>query len=276
MATFNDFNQFNENKRDMYVLKLINKIITYLLTTHFFIACIAVALALETSIVLNQPFQPLPLYFLLFSSTHFAYNIYYIKTAQAKRFGLHAFISIIASGVLLFFIPTYTYPTLLLIGFTSTIYILPIFIRVNQNNRFTIIKLVLLIVTWVLTTWVLAASPIQFQFKDLVYLCYRIVFISISCLLFFIRDEKVESLKRKATQFNKFLIGFQLILSIIILFKVSLPIGIVYFITSIGCYYLACIWTKQARTHLQYLAYVDGILFIQASILIILFYFNTL
>jgi len=260
----------------MYVLKLLKKIISYLLTTHFFIAGIAVALAIETSLVLNQPFHPLSLYLLLFFATHFAYNVYYIKTVRAWHYGIHAFISLIACAVWLFYIPASAYPTLLLIALTSGLYILPIFMRFNQSKYFTVFKLILLIVTWVLSTWFLVASPFQFHIKDLVLLCYRTVFISISCLLFFIRDEKKESLKKIVIQVNKYLIALLFLLSLIILFKVSIPIGFVYFTTSIGCYYLAFMWTKQVRTNLLYLAFVDGILFFQASILIILYYFNAL
>jgi hypothetical protein len=84
----------------------LQKLFYSLFTTQFFIAAVAVLLSIETSIVLHQPFQSFCFYFFTFFATHFAYNIYYIKTQSGQLHKMLASISFIASILILFFVPS--------------------------------------------------------------------------------------------------------------------------------------------------------------------------
>lgn len=252
------------------MLRAIQKTVVFFLTTHFFIALIAVMLALETNILLHQPLQHWSLYAFIFTSTHFAYNVYYIKTDKRQMFMMLALVSLIASAGLLFFIPAVFYPRLFFIGMASGLYILPVFLSFKKNKYYTFLRLLLLIFVWVTTTWVLPAQPEIRQFSCSLLLLWRIVLISISCLLFFIRDEKEVRIRQQAVTILYVLLALQVMLAIAMLIYLQTMLGCLLLVSCLLCIFCSVRFLKRMHSHVFYLAFADGVLFAEAGIVLFL------
>jgi hypothetical protein len=252
------------------MLRAIQKTLVFFLITHFFIALIAVLLALETNVLLHQPFQHWSLYAFIFTSTHFAYNVYYIKTEKRQMFMMLASVSLIASTVLLFFIPQVFYPRLFFIGAASGLYILPVFLPFKKNKYYTFLRLLLLIFVWVSTTWVLPAEPKVNQYSFTLLLIWRVVLIGVSCLLFFIRDEKDSSIKQRAVFTVYILLALQSLLAVAVLIYIQALLGCVLLLICALCIFCSVRFLKHQHNHVFYLAFADGILFAEAGIILFL------
>ena len=242
-----------------------------LLTAHVLISCTAVALALETNIVLQQPFQPMAVYAFIFTTTFFAYNIYYIKTDRAAFYRPLAAISFTACVAILFYLPRMATFRFLLIGIAAVIYIFPLFFSFKKDKSFTVQKLLLLILIWSATTFLIPIGYQQYDIKFLLLLIYRIVFISTSCLLFFIRDEKVDRFRIQAISANYICAFVQIVLSLLILFVVPDSTGWVYLFISVLGLWLVRRFLQHRYPAVYYLAFADGILLLQAMIILTLY-----
>lgn len=258
------------------MLRAIQKTVVFFLTTHFFIALIAVMLALETNILLHQPFQHWSLYAFIFTSTHFAYNVYYIKTEKKRMFTMLALVSLISSAVLLFLIPGVFYPRLFFIGMAAGLYILPVFLPFKKNKYYTFLRLLLLIFVWVSTTWVLPAQPEIRQSSCSLLLLWRIILISISCLLFFIRDEKEVRIRQQAVTILYVLLALQVILAIAVLISIHTILGCFFLVSCLLCIFCSVRFLKHSLSHVFYLAFADGVLFAEAGIVLFLYLLHAL
>ena len=250
----------------------LQKLFYSLFTTQFFIAAVAVLLSIETSIVLHQPFQSFCFYFFTFFATHFAYNIYYIKTQSGQLHKMLASISFIASILILFFVPQLWHPKLLFIALPSAMYILPIFFNFGMNRGFRFFKLLLLIFVWVATTFVLPISKLSYQASMIVLLFYRIVLLSFACILFFIRDEYDQDLKRIASVAAWILLLLQFILAALVTSTIDIEVGICYLGICILNIVLGYRFLKTKQPNLQYQMFVDGVLFLQGFIVTIIYF----
>lgn len=250
----------------------LQKMLTYFFSAHFFIALIAVLLSLESSIVLHQPFQNAAVYVFIFSATHFAYNVYYVKTENARLFTSLSIIACLCTVASVFYIPQALFPKLGIISFASVWYILPIFYSFKKSWSFSLQKLLLLVFVWVGTTFILPVSIPDFQYETLLLLVYRIVVILLSCLLFFIRDEKDEELKRKAIAAVYVLCFLHLLLAFLVLFTVQISLGFLYLFTALLACFISFKFLSKNYAAVYYLAFVDGILFFQ-SFVVLIFYF---
>lgn len=242
-----------------------------MLTAHVLISLTAVLLALETNIVLHQPFQPYNVYLLIGAATFFAYNVYYIKTERAVFYRILSSVAFLTCVLLIFFLPAYMGPRFLIIGLASAIYIFPLFFSFKKDKSFTFQKLLLLVFIWSATTFVLPLQTLQYDFDTLILLVYRIVFISSSCLLFFIRDEKNPVYRSQAVLANVVCAVLQIVLALFILLFVQTVVGIVFLIVSVLGLLLVKRFLQREYPAIYYLAFADGILFLQALILVILY-----
>lgn len=251
---------------------LKNSIATYFFTTHIFISLIAVFLSLETSILFQHSFLSIDFYLFIFFSTLFSYNVYYIKTEQAKMYWT---ISIVAFVMMVFFFfksKLYLDTRVLILATLSIIYIIPVFLPFEKSKNFTTKKFFLLIITWVFCTFYLPLRSVHFNYYFFVLFTFRFSIMTYSCLLFFIRDEQNIKLKNTAQQYCKPIIAFLFLLSLIILFTIEKKLGLINLSISILCIFLNQYFLSNKRTKLDYLIYADGILALQSFLVYIFIY----
>lgn len=255
-------------------MQLIKKGIYYFLHTHFFISLIAVCLAFESRIILHQELSHYYIYYFIFSSTFFAYNVYYTKTYESKLFITLSALGFILTCHAVYLLPRVFYFNLLIVSIASSIYILPIFYPFKKSRIFTLQKLLLLIFVWVVSTFVLPIKHFVPNTETFILLIHRILLLTVSCLLFFIRDECNGIYKQKAISAFYIFCGLQCASAIIVVLFVNMLLGFVYVFISIICIFLAKYFLGVNRSKIKYLLYADGIMFLQSAIIIILHYFN--
>ncbi|GBL35134.1 hypothetical protein EMGBS15_07290 [Filimonas sp.] len=167
----------------------------FLLKSHFFISLCALGLSLETAVVLDVPFQSVWLYTFIFFSTFFSYNFYYIKTDAFPHAKVLAITGLVGAVISLMQMPYIPYLYLFMISVGSMLYLLPIFIPFKKTQTFSVQKLFLLILIWVMITFLFPVRHIHFNYGKGLLLIYRITLISHLCILFFIRDETMKNVR---------------------------------------------------------------------------------
>lgn len=250
-------------------MHLIRKFFSAFFHYHFFIALVAVAMSIETCILLNLPVQSVYFYLFVFFSTNFAYNIYYIKTPNAKQYLLMSVLALTGALSMFFFLEHKSMIKVFFISIASVMYIFPVFFSFKKDKSFTLQKLLLLTFVWVAVTFILPAPVLSLKYSTVLYLLHRIVFLLFSCMLFFIRDEPNAKIRKKANSFMPILICFQTVLSMSILFTTHTIIGAVFVFISLLCIPLHIFFHKKKRENLHYLIMADGILFLQSIIVIL-------
>lgn len=227
-------------------------------------------LCIETSILFHRALLSISFYAFIFFATHFSYNVYYVKTQQAKLFRILSSISFLLMSLFFFQLKLYNDPHILALSFLSLMYILPIFLPFEKAKSFTVQKLLLLILVWVFCTFFMPLRKIEIEFNTLLLLIFRISILSYSCLLFFIRDEKNQNLILKARQATIPLIALLILLSVVVIWAIDIRIGYIYLLISFLCILLNQYFLSKKREPIQYLKYADGILALQ-SVLILFF-----
>lgn len=248
--------------------------IRFILKGNIFIACCAVALALETSAMVRQPFHELPFYVLIFFATLFSYNLYYFFS---KEFGHHRILMLIgiigSIGAILTMrhVPIVQLATICIL---SGIYMLPVFTPIGRNFAFMIFKLPLLIVVWVFLTFIMPLEVLPFDFQTLLFGAYRFVFMSVLCLLFFIRDAKTPRVRNQSIAVLQVSVWLQTCLSIWIMASLSIPIGLINLVMSALLMRDAARYTREQYGQLEYLFFIDGKMLLQ-SIFVMIYYLLT-
>jgi hypothetical protein len=253
-------------------MHFLQRLFYSLFTTQYFIATVAVLLSIETSIVLQQPFLSKHFYLLVFFATHFAYNVYYIHTENGQMHKVLASISCISGLFVLFYIPRLFYPKLFFIAVPSALYILPIFFKFEINRGLRFFKLLLLILVWVATTFILPISKLSFHSPVIVLLLYRVVLLSFACILFFIRDECDQGSKRIASIAAWILLLLQILLAVMVTIILNVEVGLCYLGIGMVNIILGIRFLNTNQSNLKYQMFVDGVLFLQGFIITIIYF----
>ncbi len=235
----------------------------WLLRGHIFISLCAICMSIETCLTLDVPLPPISVMWLLFFSTLFSYNIYYVRTPEKKFYGLLSMIGALGAFVSWIMIPFSYHFMFLVVAVISVLYILPVFLPFPKPNTFALQKLVLLICIWVLSTFFLPLEKYTLTERNLILLSYRFVFLSLLCLLFFIRDEKKEILRLRASVAYQILLGIQLLFSSYFCYQQQWALGLSYGSITILLFFISKSLKKQKRGVFFYLGLVDGMMCLQ-------------
>jgi len=231
-----------------------------MLRGHFFISLCAIALYAETRQVFSLPNASCAEYGLVYFATLLAYNMYYLKT---EAFHFHAVLTLLGSlgaGICFMLQHTVSILSILTTAMLAVLYMLPVFIP-----RFIIlrkIKLPLLILIWVQVTFLWGLETISHSAFFLLYLLQRLTFLSILCMVFYIRDEVSDD---KRVHWIRLIQIFCLIalLTDSALLIYSIETGVA-FLLGLVCTVLVCRHVlKQTASHEYYLLFVDGLMILQ-------------
>jgi len=276
----------------------IKKFVDFLLFTSIFVAVCAIAFCLETSIMLNVPFNNFSFYAFVFGATIVQYNLHYIvkkvavkdsaRLAWSQRNKNIHLVLLIAGCILivysLFGFHLAHFIVLFILGCISFLYSFP-FIPFAQKKRikdYGFLKIITLSLLWTLVTVWFPVSGHKYDAGLFVFIFMkRLVFMFILCLLFDMRDIEVdrsENIRTLAVALGRkrsYILSYIVLLVFVLLavaqyiYLPQIQFLIPMLISAVAT--LATIeMTKKINSDYVYLAGIDGMMLLQ-PILIYLF-----
>lgn len=276
----------------------IKKFVDFLLFTSIFVAVCAIAFCLETSIMLNVPFNNFSFYAFVFGATIVQYNLHYIvkkvavkdsaRLAWSQRNKNIHLVLLIAGCILivysLFGFHLAHFIILFILGCISFLYSFP-FIPFAQKKRikdYGFLKIVTLSLLWTLVTVWFPVSGRTFDGGLFVFIFMkRLVFMFILCLLFDMRDIEVdrsENIRTLAVALGRqksYVLSY-IVLLVFVLLSVAQYIYfpqiqfLIPMLISAAATLATIELTKKINSDYVYLAGIDGMMLLQ-PILIYLF-----
>lgn len=236
------------------------RLLQCILKGHFVISLGAVALCIETNLLLQQALLSNFFYAFVFFATLFTYNFYYVKDVNFRYASLLSIIGLLGSITCFLIMPYQPIFLLTIIAALSILYIIPVFISIHKPEAFNVQKLFLLIIIWVITTHVMPQTNFIFNDKQWLLLVYRSIFISLLCLLFFIRDEINIIIKRRAILTTYAFILLQYLVCIYLLFVFDIGLFLILSLITSFILLLTIRFANKQVSAYYYLAFVDGLM----------------
>lgn len=253
-------------------------------------------MCIQTSILMHLPLNHPLFYCFVFGATLFQYNLPYVISLNKLKIkrglvsftstSIHHWLAAIAFGIMMVSLFALTLLQVLLftgIGILTILYsfnLVP-FTAGKRLKDYGLIKILTLTILWVVITVVLPVISKPFSTYLLVFLCgLRLLFLWVVCLLFDIRDISVDGNagiktlpvligENKAAFVCYLLNGIFLVLAI--LFSVqtqNLFVLNAYIISGAAAFFIIRL-TKTNHSPIFYLACVDGLMLLQATLIII-------
>ena len=190
---------------------ILQRFFYFLLFGSIFISLCAVAMCMETNILLHLSYNSVGFYVFVFGATLVQYNLHYVSKTVAidgsprlhwsrhqkqTHYILIGFgICMILYGLLTF--PLHHYVVLLILGVIGFIYSFPIIPVRGTRKRlkdFGLLKIITLSLMWTLVTVWFPANQLVFDSTIFLFVFIkRFIFIFILCLVFDIRDASVDA-----------------------------------------------------------------------------------
>ncbi len=261
-----------------------------------FISFCAVALCIETNLLLHLPLNHFSFYLLVFGATLLQYNMhYYFKTKSVTNFqrltwtlknkNLHIVLGAFGAGLITFCLLSFPHHhvfTLMILGVIAFLYSFPFLPFTNKKRikDFGLLKIITLALFWTfVTVWfpLEKANYSELSFQ-LIFLS-RFFFIFIICLLFDIRDNDIDNKENVATLSVKlgvknayllcyfFLIIFTTLTIIQFIFFKDYPQLLAMLISGVATI-ITIEYSKIHNSDIVYLACIDGLMLLQAGLVI--------
>ena len=271
---------------------IFKKIAEFILFSSIFIAACAVALCIETNLLLHLPLNTISFYCFVFGATLAQYNLHYlVKTTAVKNSvrlswslknkGLHKIL--LAIGILLILFSFFSFRLhhfiiLAVIGLVAFLYSFPA-IPIGNKKRikdYGFVKIITLALLWTLVTVWFPVVNSSFDKNIFAFVFFkRFVFMFVLCLLFDVRDieiDQAENIKTVAVLLGKkksYYLGY---ISLIVFIVLSLlqfnyygDSGVlITMLVSAFITYLTVEITKKSNSDFVYLAAIDGMMLLQA------------
>lgn len=277
------------------------KFYEFILFSSIFISICAVALCMETNILLGLPFNNFSFYCFVFGATLAQYNLHYLvkniavknshRLAWSQRNRkIHLLLFIAGVGLILFSFFSFHlkhFIILLSLGGIAFLYSFP-FLPFGKKRRikdYGFMKIITITLLWTLVTVWFPVNSMPFETSLFLFVfAKRFVFMFVLCLLFDIRDidvdrqEKINTLaviigKRKAYFLSSILLILFTLLSIIQYIYFPQKGVLIAMFFSVAATFINIELTKKSNSDFIYLAGIDGMMLLQA-ILVFLFSLN--
>ena len=276
----------------------LKKLTEFILFSSIFIAACAVALCIETNLLLHLPLNIISFYCFVFGATLAQYNLHYlVKTSAVKNSqrlawslknkALHKVLFAIGIGLILFSFLSFRLHHFIILGILGAIaflYSLPV-IPIGNKKRikdYGFIKIITLALLWTLVTVWFPVVNFSFEKNIFVFVFLkRFIFMFVLCLLFDVRDieiDKKENIKtipvilgkQKSYRLAYLTLAAFIILSVIQFYlfgswgvlMAMLISGIITFFTIQA--------TKKTNSDFIYLAGIDGMMLLQALLVYVI------
>ena len=276
---------------------MIRKTIEFILFSSVFIACCAVAMCIETSLLMHLPLNSLSFYSFVFGATSVQNNLHYLVKRNAvkgsrrmtwsmRNRSFHLGMIAFGSGLIIFSLFSFHlhhFIFLLLLGAIACLYSFPVLPFQNKKRLkdFGVLKITTLALLWTLITVWFPVNQMNFNVISfgLVFL-RRFVFMFILCLLFDIRDTEVDSQENIRTipviigSHKSYIICYSFLSLFVLLSLIQflhspelLPLSVM--LASAVATLFTIKYTKKHNSDFIYLALVDGMMLLQALLVII-------
>jgi 4-hydroxybenzoate polyprenyltransferase len=271
---------------------LAKKFAEFILFSSFFIATCAVALCIETNLLLHLPLNSISFYCFVFGATLAQYNLHYLVKTSAvkdsqrlawslKNKNLHKILLTIGIILILFSFLSFRLHHFIILGILGVIaflYSLPV-IPIGNKKRikdYGCIKIFTLTLLWtIVTVWF---PVVNFSFDRNIFLFVflrRFVFMFVLCLLFDIRDieiDKKENIntiavilgKRKSYYLSYISLILFIILSVFQFYYIEEKVALIAMLLSAVITFFTIELTKKINSDFMYLAGIDGMMLLQA------------
>jgi len=270
----------------------------FILFSSLFIAFCAVGFSIETNILLGLPLNPPGFYCFVFGATLVQYNLHYVSKKEAvkdsirfawsqKNQSIHYLL--LFAGIILVLISFLSFNLrhfyiLIFLGAIALLYSFPLipFGKKRRLKEFGILKIFTLSLLWTLVTvWFPVENMADHRAFFWLVFAERFVFMFVLCLLFDIRDHKIDTLKgiRTIPVYISIKRSYTLSYLLLILFYVICVFH--YFLlpqngfipamtVSVIATYLIIKISQKNASDIVYLSGVDGMMLLQAILVILL------
>ncbi len=273
----------------------------FLLFGSIFIALCAIAMCLETNILLKLPLNSLGFYLFVFGATLVQYNLHYVSKTAAidgsprlhwskHRKKTHYILILLGTAMIIYGLitfPLHHYIVLIILGIVSFLYSFPFVPTKSGRKRlkdFGLLKITTLSLMWTLVTVWFPVNMLPFDHTAFAFVfAKRFIFIFVLCLVFDIRDATVDSrhgIRTMPVMFGSkgsYLLGYALLaLLVVINIAEYYLIGNDYlwaFLCSIMVTGLVVRYSEKNNSDITCLFGIDGMMLLQA-ILVIIFRLN--
>lgn len=272
----------------MGLRQFLQSLVEWLIFSAFWIASCALALCVESSLILQTPMPAWHILLFVWASTFCHYNLHYLfrnrheawsrrdRWSRSHHFwflpaivlgGSVAFICLLRFSALEFLAVT-------VMAVTSVLYSLPVLPRSFQLKQMGVLKPIILASVWtVMTVWFPAqqADPLLLS----LVLCRRFVFMLVLCLAFDIRDQRKDEIQgirtvpvRWGASFTyrviDMLLIFFSIFALLVEWQLNRPLILLALWTSALLTKIAIQATKTQKSELYYLGILDGMMIVQS------------
>ena len=253
-------------------------------------------MCVETNLLLHLPLNSVGFYLFVFGATLVQYNLHYLakKTAlpgsarfrwSKKNAGSHKILA--AAGLILIIVGLFSFQLrhfifLSLLGFITLLYSQPVLpFKRKRLKDFGVLKIFTLTLLWtVVTVWFPVSQALYTDTSFLLIFLRRFIFIFILCLVFDIRDMEVDGRENRRTipvilgEKKAYLISYILLvlfaaLTFVQHLKTPDLVQLNAMLLSAGATFIMIEFTKKNRSDLAYLASIDGMMLLQAALVMI-------
>ena len=277
---------------------IFKKIAAFLLFSSIFIAACAVALCIQTNLLLHLPLNTISFYCFVFGATLAQYNLHYlVKTTAVKNSQrlawslknktLHRILLVMGILLILFSFFSFHLHHFIILGILGVIaffYSFPV-IPVGRKKRikdYGFMKIITLSLLWTLVTVWFPVVNLSFE-KNIFALVFleRFVFMFVLCLVFDIRDididgkENINTIAVLLGKKKSYLLAYCSLLVFIILsalqcFYFGDKAILMAMMLSAAITFLAVVYTKISNSDFVYLAGIDGMMLLQGALVYLL------
>ena len=254
-------------------------------------------MCIETNLLLHLPLDSVSFYYFVFGATILQYNLHYLVKQNAvkesrrmawsvKNRLIHKIMISMGSGLILislFSFHLHHFIFLMILGAIACLYSLPVlpFAKRKRIKDFGLLKITTLALLWTLVTVWFPVDEMTFNITSFQLVFFRrFCFMFILCLLFDIRDEEVDRTENISTLpvrvgvQRAYLICYGLliiftVLSLIQFVNSNNRVELIVMITSALATLVAIEYSKKNTSDYAYLALVDGMMLLQALLVII-------
>lgn len=254
-------------------------------------------MCIETNLLLHLRLNTPGFYFFVFGATLVQYNMHYFfkKTAVAnskrlawslKNKGVHKVLVVFGLALIiysLFSFRLHHFIILLVLGAVAVLYSFPFlpFTHKKRIKDFGLLKITTLALLWTLVTvWFPVDGESFLALSFLLIFVRRFIFIFLLCLLFDIRDievdrkENIATLAVKLGEKNSYVLCYILLIIFITLSAIQFiyrpdTIQLAAMLLSAAATIITIEFIKKNNSDVVYLACIDGMMFLQALLVII-------
>ncbi len=276
---------------------MVKRFFEFIFFGSIFISICAVALCIETNVLLHLPLNNFLFYLFIFSATLLQYNLHYLfkksavkasdRWAWSQKNKTTHWLLIITAVVFviagLYGFNIYHFIFLSVSGFITLLYSVPVlpFKAKKRIKDFGVVKIVTLVLIWTLVTVCFpAAHKVNSGPLFILIFAARFIFIFILCLMFDMRDVDIDSKeniktipliagRQKTRRIIYFLLVLFVLVSLLQYFQNNNFIQLNSMLISASATFFVVKISNREHSDFFYLACVDGMMLLQAMLVVI-------